>query len=221
MEDKELLGMWKAQNEKIEQSLSINRKLLIETINQKAQTSLRSLKKLKTIGIVSFVLYLIVLGYVLFYAFSNYSAVSGYFMVSLSAIFLINLRGLVDYIKHLVWTNNINYNGSVTEIQQKLSMLQVSIVSHTKIMVLQLPFWTTFYLSDSWFPSNVGVPYIIFQVLLTGGLTYLAYWLYKNQNVGNLDKKWYKTLIAGSGGRSVKNALEFYKEIETFKSENL
>jgi hypothetical protein len=221
MEDKELLNMWKAQNEKIEQSLLINRRLLIETINQKAQTSLRSLKRLKTIGIVSFVFYLIVLGIILFYAFSYYSSVSNYFIVSLSAIFLINLRGLIDYIKHLVWTNNIYYNGSIMEIQQKLSMLQLSIVNHTKIMVLQLPFWTTFYLSDSWFPSNVGAPYIVFQILLTGGLTYLAYWLYKNQQDKNLNKKWYKALIAGSGGRSVEKAIEFYKEIETFRSESL
>lgn len=72
--------MWKAQNEKIEQSLSINRKLLMETINQKAETSLRSLKRLN--------------------------------IVSFSAIFFINLRGFVDYIKHLTWANNIDYNGS-------------------------------------------------------------------------------------------------------------
>lgn len=220
MEDKELLSMWKAQNEKIEQSLSINRKLLMETINQKAETSLRSLKRLKTMGIFSFVLYLVVLGYVLFYAFSNYTSAANYFIVSFSAIFIINLRGFVDYIKHLTWANNIDYNGSIIEIQKMLSKLQISIVNHTKIMALQLPFWTTFYLSDRWFPSNIGVPYLIFQVLLTGGFTYLAYWLYRNQKVENLDKKWYKTLLAGSGGKPVKKALEFYKEIEKFKAES-
>lgn len=220
MEDKELLKMWKAQNEKIEQSLSINRRLLIETINQKAQISLRSLKRLKTIGIVSFVFYLLVLGYLLAYAVSNYSSAANYFIVSFSAIFLINLRGFVDYIKHLVWANSIDYNGSIIEIQQNLLKLQFSIVNHTKIMVLQLPFWTTFYLSDRWFPDHIGVPYIVFQVLLTGGFTYLAYWLFKNQKVENLDKKWYKNLIAGSGGKPVRQALEFYKEIETFKSDH-
>lgn len=219
MEDIELINMWKVQNEKIEQSLSINRKLLVETINQKAQNTLKSLIKLKTAGIVSFVLYLLLLGYILVYAFLNYASSPIYFLISLSAIFLINLRGLYDYIKHLVWTNNINYDGSVTEIQQNLSKLQLSIVKHTKIMVLQLPFWSTLYLSNSWFPSQVGWTYILFQVFLTSSLSYLAYWLYKNQKVENLDKKWYKTLIAGSGGKSVAIALEFYKEIETFKSE--
>ena len=219
MEDKELLIMWKAQNNKIEQSLKINKMLLIDTINQKAQKSLRSLTKLKTFGIISFVIYLLILGSILLYAYSNAVYFSIYFLTSLSAIFLVNVRGLYDYIKHLIWTNNINYDGSVVEIQQKLSNLQLSIVKHTKIMVLQIPFWTTFYLDSSWFPSKVGLPYLIFQVFLTGSLTYLAYWLYKNQNMKNLDKKWYQTLIAGSGGKSVKKALEFYKEIEMFKSD--
>lgn len=220
MNDQELITIWKAQNEKIEKSLSINRKLLIEVVNQKAQTSLKSLKRLKTLGIVAFSLYLIVLSYLIFLAVSNYTSAANYFIVSITAIFLINVRGFIDYVKHLNWANNINYSGSITSIQQRLSALQLSIVKHTKIIVLQLPFWTTFYLSDRWFPSEVGMFYIIFQIALTGGFTYFAYWFYKNQKIENLDKKWYQNLIAGSGGRSVKKALEFYKEIETFKSEN-
>ncbi len=220
MEDKDIINLWKAQNEKIERSLSINKKLLIETINLKAQTALESFKRLKTLGIVSFVIYLMILGYLLFYAISNYTSAANYFIMSISAIALINLKGFSDYIKHLVWINNINYNGSITEIQQKLSKLQLSIVNHTKVMVLQLPFWTTCYLSDRWFPHSVGVPYMIFQIFLTATFTYLAYWLYRNQKIENLDKKWYQRLIAGSGGKSVKNALAFYKEIEACKLEN-
>ncbi len=219
MEDIEIINLWKAQNEKIELSLSINRKLLVETINQKAQTALKSLKRLKTAGIVSFVIYLIVLGYLLFYAISNYSSAANYFIVSISVIALINLKGFADYIKHLVWTNSINYNGSIMDIQQQLSRLKLSIISHSRTMVLQFPFWTTFYLSDRWFPQSVGLLYTIFQIVLTGAFTYLAYWLFKNQKIENLDKKWFQRLIAGSGGKSVMKAMEFYKEMEEFKKE--
>ncbi|MGN5954024.1 hypothetical protein ACP6L2_05345 [Sphingobacterium lactis] len=219
MEDNELLYLWKTQNDKVEQTLTINKKLLFETINQKAKSSMGSLRRLKTIGIVSFIHYLLILGWLLVYAFSHLPLFPFYFIISLTAIFLINLRGLFDYIKHLILVNNIDYDGSITEIQQRISFLQFSIVNHTKIMVLQLPFWTTLYLNDTWFPGQVGMPYIIFQILLTGSFTYLAYWLYRNQNMENLKKKWYRTLIAGSGGKSVERALAFYKEIESFKSE--
>jgi len=67
------------------------------------------------------------------------------------------------------------------------------------------------------FPHSVGWGYIIFQILFTASFTYLAYWLYKNPTVENADKKWIKTLIAGSGGKPVMKALAFYKELETFE----
>ncbi len=174
----------------------------------------------KTTGIIAFVFYFLLLGYALFYAISNYSLASNHFIVSISAIALINIKGFADYIKHLVWTKNINYNGSVLEIQKRLSKLQLSIINHSKTMVLQFPFWTTFYLSDRWFPQDMGLSYIIFQIILTGSFIYFSYWLYKNHKPENLNKKWFRNLIAGSGGKFVEKALEFYKEMEEFEKEN-
>lgn len=219
MENLELINIWKEQNAKIEKTLAINKLLLKETISRKAESSLQGLVRLTTAGIIAFVLYLLLLGYVLVYAFSNYSSASNYFIVSMSAIALINLKGFTDYVKHLVWTKNINYNGSVLKIQKQLSKLQLSIINHSKIMILQCPFWTTFYLSNSWFPQDVGLPYIFLQIAITGSFIYLTYWLYKNHKPENLNKKWFRNLIAGSGGKSVEKAIEFYKEIEEFEKE--
>ena len=220
MENLELINIWKEQNAKIEKTLAINKLLLKETISRKAESSLQGLVRLTTAGIIAFVLYLLLLGYVLVYAFSNYSSASNYFIVSISAIALINLKGFTDYIKHLVWTKNINYNGSVLNIQKQLSKIQLSIINHSKIMILQLPFWTTFYLSDSWFPQDVGFPYVLLQITITGSFIYLSYWLYKIHKPENLNKKWFRNLIAGSGGKSVEKAIEFYKELEEFEKEN-
>ncbi len=44
-------------------------------------------------------------------------------------------------------------------------------------------------------------------------------WLYKNHKLENLDKKWFRNMIAGSGGKPVLEALAFYKEMEAFKKE--
>lgn len=156
----------------------------------------------------------------MFYAISNYSSASNYFIVSVSAIALINLKGFADYIKHLAWTKNIKYDGSILEIQKQLSRLQLSIIDHAKIMCLQFPFFTTFYLSNNWFPKDVGLTYIIFQTILTGSFIYFSVWLYKNHTLENLNKRWFKNLLAGSGGKSVEKAIEFYREIEEFEKEN-
>jgi lysylphosphatidylglycerol synthetase-like protein (DUF2156 family) len=219
MENIDIAALWKTQDAKIEQSLALNKQLLKEVISQKAASALQSLIRFKTRGIVAAVIYLIVLGIVLFYAIANYTSALNYFIISLAVIFLINIKALYDYIKHLVWTQNINYDGSITEIQEKLAKLQLSILQHGRVMVLQFPFWTTFYLSNNWFPSSVGWGYIIFQFSFTASFTYLSYWLYKNQTLANADKKWIKTFVAGSGGKSVMEAIKFYKEMDEFKSE--
>jgi lysylphosphatidylglycerol synthetase-like protein (DUF2156 family) len=217
MEETNFVLLWKEQYEKIDQSLVINKQLLKEVISQKAESALQSLIRFKVRGIVAAVIYLILLGIVLFYAISHYSSTVNYFIVSIGAIFLINVKALYDYIKHLIWINNIDYNGSITEIQEKLTKLQLSILQHSRFMVLQFPFWTTFYLSDKWFPNDVSWGYIVFQFLLTASFTLLAYWLYKNQTLENANKKWLKVLIEGSGGKSIIKAMAFYKEIEAFK----
>ncbi|HMY84236.1 MAG TPA: hypothetical protein PLC76_04380 [Saprospiraceae bacterium] len=219
MENTELIGIWKTQNEKLEKTLTINEILLKELINNKARTSLRSLIKLKTAGIIAFVLYLLLLGNALAFAIAHYSSAWNYFIVSVAVIALVNVKGFADYIKHLVWANNINYNGSVMQIQQQLSKLQLSIIDHARMMCLQIPFYTTFYLSNSWFPHEVGLGYILFQVSMTTTFVVFSYWLYKNHKPENLDKKWFRNLIAGSGGKSVMEAMQFYKELEEFSKD--
>ncbi len=218
MENTEWISIWKAQNVKIEKTLAINELLLKEVINNKVRTSLKSLITLKTAGIVAFVLYILLLCYLLVSAVSNYSSALNYFIVSILVITLVNIKGLADYIKHLVWANNINYDGSVMEIQQQLSRLQLSIINHAKGMCLQIPFYTTFYLSNQWFPREVGLGYILLQAIITGSFIFIAYWLYKNHKPENLDKKWFRNLIAGSGGKSVMKAMEVYKEMEEFRN---
>ncbi|MDX2046024.1 MAG: hypothetical protein SFU87_04520 [Chitinophagaceae bacterium] len=217
MEETNFVLLWKEHYEKIEASLAINKRLLLGALEDKAKSSLSSLKRLKTTGIILSVPYLLFLGALLFWAVTHYSPALFYFTFSVAAIFIINIKALADYIKHLVWVNNIGYDGSITNIQQRLNKLQLSIISHARIMCLQFPFFTTFYLSNKWFPHMVGWGYIVFQVALTGSFTLLSYWLYKNHKMESLNKKWFRKMIAGSGGRSVAKAIEFYREIEEFK----
>jgi lysylphosphatidylglycerol synthetase-like protein (DUF2156 family) len=217
MEDTNFVLLWKEHYEKIELSLAINQRLLKETISGKAESALQSLVRVKTRGIVIAILYLLLLGSVLFYALSHYSPAANYFIGSMAIIFLINVKALSDYIRHLVWVSTIDYNGSITTIQQKLTRLQLSIFKHTRIMFLQFPFWTTFYLGSHWFPHPVSWPHIIVQFLLTASFTWLAYWLYKNLVPANAGKKWVKMFLGGSGSNAVARAMDFYREIEAFK----
>jgi hypothetical protein len=84
-------------------------------------------------------------------------------------------------------------------------------------MVLQLPFWSTFYLSNKWFPHTVSWAFVIFQIVFTLLFAVISIWLYKIQTIENANNKWVKLLILGSGGKSVTKAIEFYKELESFR----
>jgi hypothetical protein len=217
MEDIDIIQLWKSQDAKIEQALAINQRLLRETINLKAQSAMRSLLRLKAVGIVTFVIYLLFLSSLLAIAIIHYTSAANYFIVSVAAITLINASGFADYIKHAYWASNIDYDGSVTLIQKQLTRLQLSIFRHGRIMCLQFPFFSTFYLSDSWFPQDVSWPYMILQLGGTAALTAVSYWLYRQQRIENLHKKWLRNLMAGSGGKSVTKAMAFYKELGEYE----
>jgi len=218
MEETNFVLLWKEQYDKIDESLAINKRLLKETLNKKAISAMRPVMWSKVAGIVGAIMWLGVLGFALFYAISHYAPAADYFIISISAIFLINLKALFDYIKHLVWIRNIDYDGSITEIQQKLTKLHLSIFNHTRVMFLQLPFWSTFYLTSKWFPSGTSVGYIILQVFITASFIYVAFWIYKNLVPENANKKWAKAFIEGSGSKGIKKTLAFYSELEKYQT---
>lgn len=219
MENIDFINIWKAQNTKIEQALALNLKLLREIVDGKAKSVLRSLTILKSTLLFFGVLYLIALGGLIAFALSRYSPAWNYFIVSVAAVFVINLFAVITYIKHLVWLSEINYDGTVADIQQKLSKLQLSIIRLTRIMYLQTPFFTTFYLSSNWFPQNSPWLYTLFQIVLTAAAAYSSWWVYRNMTVDNLDNKLVKGLLNGSGRETVRKAIDFYKEIEEYKVE--
>ncbi len=219
MENIDFINIWKAQDSKIDQALAINKKLLKEIVDGKAQSALQSLKLLKSTLLFFGILYLIALGGLITFAISHYSPAWNYFIVSVSAIFVINLIAVIAYIKHLVWLSEINYDGTVANIQQKLSELQLSIIQHTRIMYLQTPFFSTFYLSSNWFPQNSPLAYTIFQLVFTAASIYSSYWVYKNMTIENIDHKTIKSLLLGSGRETVRKAMDFYEEIEEYKLE--
>jgi hypothetical protein len=219
MNEQELIHLWKAQSAKLDQSLTINKHLLSDMTTQKVRSSLGALSRFKTRGILTLLVYLLILGSLLSVALIHYHPAANYFIASIAAIFLINMKALYDYIKHLAWITNMDYNDGVIAMQQKLSRLQLSIIQHNRIMTLQFPFFTTFFLSSSWFPQSTPVGLIILQVGITGAFTYLSIWLYKNQTIENMDKKWFKLFYKGSGGKRIEEALAFYKELETYKAE--
>jgi hypothetical protein len=218
MEETNFVLLWQEHYQKIDQSLAINKRLLKELLLQKADSSIRSLIGGKVLGIIAGVIWLALLGGVLAIAFIHYSSAANYFIVSIGAIFLINVKAVYDYVRYLILINGLRLDGSVVEIQNKLLALQVSLIRHSRIMVLQLPFWSTFYLSSKWFPGAVEAGYVFFQLLFTAAFVWLAVWLYKRLTFKEPENRWVRFFLSGIGGKAILNALKAYRELEDLEA---
>jgi len=216
MKDQELIGLWKQQETKIDQLISINTQLLRERTHEKMRKALFGLKSEKAIGIVFGLLYIFFLGIVLSIGLKATSFHPDFFTISIGVIFLVNIKVLADYIKHLVMANQIKFDGSVTEIQKQLLDLKVSLLRSMRVVVIQIPFYTTFHLSINWFPSQVSEPWLIIQLITSGVFTGIAVWVFINLKPENINKKWVKWLISSGGGTQIEKSLTQLEDLESF-----
>jgi len=122
------------------------------------------------------------------------------------------------YIKDIFTIKQINNSESITITQRKMATLQFSIMNSVRILWLQLPFYTTWYLSYELIVHGSIIFWIV-QILFTGLTTWLSIWLFRNINYTNLNKKRVRNFMSGYGFYSVIQAMDFIKEIDNFKND--
>jgi hypothetical protein len=220
MEDEYLKGIWNSPNNEIENFLDMNDQS-IETIQiKKAKSKLRSLLFPKIIGIVlglgwiSFMFMLIYFCVI----YTSMSVGKFFFMGSISMILLSTSFAVFLYVKDIFTVIQIDNSDSVTITQRKLATLHFSIMKSVRIIWLQLPFYTTWYLNYELIVHGSIIFWIV-QIFFTGLSTWLAIWLFRNLNYRNLNKNRVRNFMRGYGFYSVIQALDFIKEIDNFKND--
>jgi hypothetical protein len=220
MEDEYLKGIWNSPNNEIENFLDMNDQS-IETIQiKKAKSKLRSLLFPKIIGIVlglgwiSFMFMLIYFCVI----YTPMSVGKNFFVGSISMILISTSFAVLLYVKDIFTVIQIDNSDSVTITQRKLATLQFSIMKSVRIIWLQLPFYTTWYLNYELIVHGSIIFWIV-QIFFTGLTTWLAIWLFRNINYRNLNKNRVRNFMRGYGFYSVIQALDFIKEIDNFKND--
>lgn len=214
MKDQDLMALWKTQDQKIEKLIAQNAMLIQEQIGKKAKKALVGLKAEKITGIVFGIPYVLLLGTIVGFGLYGSGLSVNYFLISVGAILLVNVKVLVDYIRHLALSYQIDFSGPVTEIQKQLIDLRLSMIRSVRYIGLQLPFYTTFYLDSFWFPGEANTAGIVIQVLITGLFTFAAIWLFLNFKPENTDNKLVKKLLFIAGIKEVDKSLAQLDEIE-------
>ena len=218
MEDIELKNIWKAYDQKLEeakilnlQSWAVNIKTFEYLQTHKAQAKLNSLSAFKKWAVAIGVIWVLFLGIL---TWGNHFK-NVYFTISVIILLLFSVIAIAVYIKHIILISQINYNESIVDAQKKLTGLQASTINVTRILWLQMPFYTTFFWNTLWISSDIKFWLVAFPITLF--FTFLAIWLYKNITIKNADKKWFKILLGDKEWTSIISAKNYLDEIDEFK----
>jgi len=220
MEDEYLKRIWNSPDKAMENFLDINKQSFETTQIKKAKSKLKFILFPKIIGIV------LGLGWISFMFLLIYFCVL-YTPMSLGKFFFVSSIGMILlstglavflYIKDIFTIKQIDNSQNVTITQRKLATLQFSVMKSVRILWLQLPFYTTWYLNYELIVHGSVIFWIV-QVLLTGLTTWLAVGLFRYINYQNLNKKPVRNFMRGYGFYSVVQAMDFIKEIDDFKND--
>jgi ABC-type dipeptide/oligopeptide/nickel transport system permease component len=222
MEDIELKNIWRSYDRKIEearllnlQSWALNLRCFESIQVGKAKSKLQSLSRFKIFAVVLGIVWVLFLG--LLVAVNHFNNI--FFSVSVTMVMLFSIFAIAVYIKHIILINQINYSENITDTQKKLAALELSTIHSTRIVWLQLPFYTTWFWSSQ-FIRDTGIWFWL--IVLPVALLFCAAAIFLSRNITteNMHKKWVRALMmAGPEYTSVIKAREFITEIEAFKKD--
>ncbi len=217
MEDIELKNMWKANDAKLERLLVLNLKMVEDMQKQKAKSKLKPLMVFRIVAAALGIIWVLFLAFLVLFSLTISKI---FFVVSVTMIMFFSIIAVISYIKQAILIKQINNSESIIEAQEKLAVLQSSTIKIMRLVWLQLPFYTTFFLSPAMFATS-NIFLWMLPIVITGIFIFFAVWLYRNINYQNRNKRWFRILFSGEGWASILKAIEFLDEIEEFKKEEM
>ena len=197
MNDTDLKYLWQTGNNQIAINQKSDKSSLDKLTKRNISHFLSSMKPIKIFTLLAGLLWVLGIGYVLIkLTIIAYDQVSPYFLYSAFFQVMLTAMAVIIYIIQLSTLYSIDFNKPVVILQKTLINLKASTLNVTKILILQLPFWTTFYWNESMF-KNGTLPLFILQGAVTISFTCLAIWLFFNLKYENADKWWFKLLLQG------------------------
>ncbi|MCH8568394.1 MAG: hypothetical protein LAT67_09030 [Balneolales bacterium] len=220
MNELELKKLWQTTNENLEKSFVINKQNTDDITRIKVQNLLGSMKPIKIFALIVGILWVGIGGIVLISIFANaFSEANKFFLFSATAQVLITAFALLIYIYQLTKIYQVEIDAPILQTQKKLSQLKISTLWATRILFLQLPFWTTF-----WWNETMLTDWNLFQWLITlscsVSFTFLALWLFFNIKYENRNEKWFQLIFSGKEWTPIMKSMELMEQVEEYKDPN-
>lgn len=106
---------------------------------------------------------------------------------------------------------------TIVDMQQKIAKIKTSSIQVLRIVILQLPFWTTWYLSVEML-KEPELLYWVVNLTVSGTFVFFSIWLFHNLSLNNMHKKWMKWLFSDTEWNAVIKAENVLKQIEEYKN---
>jgi hypothetical protein len=214
MNDTDLKYLWQIGNEQIAISQKSDKSSLDNLTKRNVSHFLSSMKPIKIFTLLVGLLWVLGIGYVLLKLTINaYDQVSLYFLYSAYFQVMLTAMAVILYIIQLSTLYSIDFDKPVIILQKKLINLKISTLNITRILMLQLPFWTTFYWNEGMFKNGTLALFII-QGTVTVSFTYLSLWLFFHLKFENADKWWFKLLLQGKEWEPLITSINILNEME-------
>jgi len=212
MENAEIINLWKFYDKKLEESLMLNRKNAEDITKIKAREFLISMTPLKLFTIVVGILWVIFVDILILNVFAS---ASPYFLISAGLHVLLTKVAIVIYYNQSVLIRRVDISDPIIATQEKIARLKSSTLWVARLLFLQLPLWTTFYLNDALLKSGNVVFYAI-QAITTISFTFLAIWLFLNIKYENKEKKWFRLIFTGKEWSPLIKSMELLNQLNDY-----
>jgi hypothetical protein len=218
MEEAYIKSLWQSATATLDEIKVLSRANAADIAAANLRSSIHSLTpvKLFTIGAgilwVGFVDTLIInLG------FTSSDRANLWFVGSAAVHSIITTIAIGLYLYQLILIQQVDTSEPVVETQEKLTRLKSSTLMITRILFLQLPAWTTFYLHEQMFTSENAL-WLVLQAVATTACTGLSIWLFFNIKYENRNKAWLRLILRGKEWDAVMRAAESLRDIEHYRA---
>ncbi|MCP9750951.1 hypothetical protein [Ferruginibacter sp. HRS2-29] len=217
MENIDIIQLWKNYDSRLEESITLNKKNAVEILKLKTKSALTSMRPVKLFATIVGILWVlagtIILSSLAIHAFDR---ISLFFFFSAALQVLITAIAIAIYIYQVILISRVDIGEPVLTTQKTLTSLTASSLWVAKILILQLPLWTTFYIT-SYCMQNSGLLYYLINGACTAIFTFAAGWLFFNIRFENRDKKWFRILFNDREWAPLMRSMEMLAQLKEYE----
>ena len=220
MNELELKKLWQTTNNKLEESIVINEKNTDDITQVKVHSIIGSMKPIKIFTLLVGILWVGIGGIALCSIYLNsFPEANKFFLFSASIQVSLTAIALYVYLYQLITIYQIDITDPILRTQEKLSNLKMSTLWVTRILILQLPVWTTFWWNETML-TDWGILQWIMTLFFTISFTAIAVWLFFNIKYENRNKKWFQLIFSGKEWTPLMKSIELLEQVEEYKKNN-